>query len=320
MTTPYSRAGLRPEVQGLLDAMVAARPAERVIEANAMRAADPIIATIWNMGAPAVAREEEIRIPTPAGEVRALVVAGEAQHGDPLPVVLHFHGGGFVIMTPECTTKLCKRLALGAGAIVVSLDYRRSPEHPYPAPLDDCVAAYRWLREHAGSIGGDPRRIALSGDSAGGNLAAATALRVQAEGDTPPSAVLLACAWLDLGMQTRSFAAFGPDDLLIDDAAMTYWRACYAPRPEQWADPYVSPLRGDLRAFPPACIIVGGIDPLYDDGIRFADALRGAGGTADLHEYAGMPHEFLQFPPLDTMTDAVERMAAFVAGVFQNES
>ncbi len=320
MTTPYSRAGLRPEVQALLDAMLAARPADRVIEANAMRAADPIIAAIWNIGAPAVARDEEIRIPTPAGELRALVVAPDTKSGRELPVLLHFHGGGFVIMTPECTAKLCKRLAVGTGAIVVSLDYRRAPEHPYPAPLDDCVAAYRWLRGHAAEIGGDPRRIALSGDSAGGNLAAATVLRAQAEGDAPPSAVLLACAWLDLAMQTRSFAAFGPDDVLIDDAAMTYWRSCYTPLPEQWADAFVSPLRGDLGAFPPSCIVIGGIDPLYDDGIRFAEALRNAGRTAELHEYAGMPHEFLQFPPLDTMTDAVERMAAFLIRAFQNEA
>jgi acetyl esterase len=132
-----------------------------------------------------------------------------------------------------------------------------------------------------------------------------------------PSGVALICAWTDLAMKTRSFAAFGPDDLLIDDAAMTYWRSCYAPDPAQWDEPFVSPLRADLASFPPTCIVVGGIDPLYDDGVRFAEKLRAAGRPAELHEYGDMPHDFPLFPPLSAITDAVDRVATFVHGVLE---
>ncbi|MBF6599953.1 MAG: alpha/beta hydrolase [Dehalococcoidia bacterium] len=312
MTTSYTREGLRPEVRALFDSIVAARPPQRELAAAAMRAADPLLAMMFNAGAPTVAREEEIRIPTPAGEMRALVFAGEPAGGRALPVLLYMHGGGFVIMSPETTARITKQLALEAGALVFSIDYRRAPEHPYPAPLDDCAAAYRWLKDRAASLGGDPSRIAVAGDSAGGNLAAALSLRLLAEGDEPPAAVGLTCAWTDLAMATRSFAAFGPDDLLIDDATMRHWRSCYAPDSEQWAQPLVSPLRGDLSSFPPACVVVGGIDPLYDDGVQFAERLRTAGRAVELHEYDGMPHDFMLFPALAAITDASERTGAFL--------
>ncbi|HXK32795.1 MAG TPA: alpha/beta hydrolase [Dehalococcoidia bacterium] len=313
----YSREDARPEVKALLEMMTAARAATpRVFEPGPMRQFDLSIAAAWGIGAPDVAVEREIRIPGPAGELRALVYAPTVSQERGLPVVLHFHGGGYVIMLPESCAKLSKQIAAGANAVVVSLDYRRAPEHPFPAAVDDAVAAFRWLRENAADLGGDPARIGLFGDSAGGGLAAAAALRLLGDGDAP-AAVGLYCPWLDLANATPSFRALGPDDPVIDDATMDYWRRCYAPDERQWDDPLASPLRGDVTKFPPACVVVGGLDPLYDDGVQFVEKLRAAGRDVELHEYGDMPHEFGLYPQLTPLTDAMDRMSAFFTRVLR---
>ena len=313
MTESDPRGELHPQVKTLYDGLTAARSAERVFEAEAMRTLDAVTAQVFSIGAPATPEPIEIQIPGPGGDIRALVFTPEHIAGDLLPVLLYMHGGGFVVWSPETHAKLSKLLAIGAGAIVVSIDYRRSPEHPYPAPLDDCVEAFRWLRAHAASLGGDAGRIAVGGDSAGGNLAAATALRVIAAGEAAPEASLLICAWTDLGNATPSFTLFAPDDPILDTLVMSYFRECYAPDPSQWDDPFVSPLRGDLRAFPPTCIVIGGIDPLRDDGLLFAEKLRAAGRVVDEQFYAGMPHEFMLWvPALESGRPAIDAMCAFL--------
>jgi acetyl esterase len=307
------RGTLHPQVQTLFDVMLAARPAERVIEAEAMQAADELIAAMLNIGAPASPAPAELQIPGPAGSIRALVFTPENPSGRPMPVLLFIHGGGFVIMNPETHAKLTKLLAIGSGAIVVSIDYRRAPQHPYPAPLDDCVAAFRWVREQAASLGGDPARVAVAGDSAGGNLTAATVLRLLAEGDAAPAAAMLICAWTDLSNATPAFDLFAPDDPVIDTLVMDLFRASYAPEPAQWDDPFVSPLRGDLSAFPPACVVIGGIDPLRDDGVRFAQKLRVAGREVDEQFYEGMPHDFMMWvPTLHTAQPSIDAMCSFL--------
>ncbi len=320
MARAYTRDPLHPLVEGLFQAIFGTRPAERVMEADVLRASDPLTAAMFNIGAPTLPVEREITIPGPAGDLRALVFAPQEAGGAPLPVVVYFHGGGFVIMTPESSAKIAKRIAQNAGAVVISIDYRRAPEASYPAPLDDCIAAFRWVRAHAASLGGDPSRVAVGGESAGGNLAAATVLRVLADGDAPPAAAVLMCAWLDLQMDSPSFRAFGPTDALIDDVVMTYWRDCYTDDPAVWANPLASPLRGDLSAFPPACVLAGGIDPLCDEDVQFAEKLRAAGRDVELHEYAGMPHIWSFFPQLDGVTDVDARIGAFLRRVFGSEA
>ena len=307
------RGELHPQVRTLFDVLLAARPAERVFEAEAMQALDEVTATVLNVGAPEKPAPAEIQIASPARSMRALVFAPENPSGGPMPVVVFIHGGGFVVMSPETHAKMTKLIAAGSGAIVVSIEYRRAPQHPYPAPLDDCVAAFRWVRANAASLGGDPARVAIAGDSAGGNLAAATVLRLLAEGDAPPAAAMLICAWTDLGNATPAFDLFAPDDPVIDALVMEYFRACYAPEPAQWDDPFVSPLRGDLSGFPPACVVIGGIDPLRDDGVLFAEKLRTAGREVDEQFYAGMPHDFMMWvPALDAAQPAVDAMCSFL--------
>jgi acetyl esterase len=299
-------------VQALLDQSRAARRAPRDISPGALRALDTLTATMFALGSPAAAVEREIRVGGAAGELRALLYAPATAPGERLPIVVHFHGGGFVWMIPEVATRLCRDIAVGARAVVVSVDYRLAPEHPYPAPLDDCEAAFRWIRQHAAELGGDPARMGVAGESAGGNLAAEVALRTTATGN-PPSGVALLYAWLDLTMASPSFRAFGPDDPFIDDELMTSWQQSYAADPALHTAPDVSPLYADVSAFPPACVIVGGIDPLYDDGVSFAEKLRAAGRDVELHEYEGMPHLFSFFPQLKDLADPHQRAAAFFA-------
>jgi len=310
---PDPRGELHPQVKTLYDTLLAGRAAGRVIEAEAMQALDAVTAIVLNIGAPELPAPVEIRIPGAAGPIRALVFTPENVTGGPLPMLLFMHGGGFVVWSPETHAKLTKRLAIGSGAIIVSIDYRRAPEHPYPAALDDTIAAFRWLRANAASLGGDGSRIGVAGDSAGGNLAAAVSLRLMAEGDRPPAAAVLICGWTDMANATPSFDAFGPDDPVIDHLIMEFFRESYAPDLAPWEDPFLSPLRGDLGAFPPACIVVGGIDPLRDDGLLFAEKLRAAGRDVEQHLYEGMPHEFvLWVPVLDAAQPAIDAMCSFL--------
>jgi acetyl esterase len=309
------RGTLHPAVRMLFEMMLANRP-QRVLEARALREGFGPLVDLLNANSPAVPVDREVRIPGPAGAIRARVFAPRAG-GTPLPVLLYLHGGGFVVMNPETHAKFTKQLALAADALVVSIDYRLSPEAPYPGPLDDCVGTLRWLRAHARELGGDPARIAVGGDSAGGNLSAALTLRLLAAGEPPPSGAVLVCPWTDLANATPSFQRFAPDDALIDSDIMGFFRTSYAPKESQWSDPFVSPLRGDLRGFPPCCVVVGEIDPLLDDGVRFAERVRAAGGEAELHAFAGMPHDFMLFLPIEEAAKSIAAMSEFLKRVLK---
>ncbi len=141
------REPLHPQVKVLFDMFLALRPAERTFDPMQMRVQTSAMIPFLNAEARAVAREEELRIPGPAGNIRALLFAPENTAGEALPVLVYLHGGGWVILSPESHVKLTKQFAVGAGLVVVSVDYRLAPENPYPTPLDDCVAAFRWVRE-----------------------------------------------------------------------------------------------------------------------------------------------------------------------------
>jgi acetyl esterase len=307
---PDPRAPLHPQVKALFDALIAVRPPERVLDAPLMRSQEPPFAAWLSQGAPAVAIEKEIAIPGPAGNMRALLFAPESSGR--LPVVVYFHGGGYVRLSPDTHVRLTKQLAIAAEAIVISIDYRLAPEHPYPAGPEDCIAAFRWVRQNADELGGDPSRIAVAGDSAGGGLAASTTLRLLADGEAPPSAVVLFCPWLDLTLSSDSYRILAPDDLILDDEIVRWFRECYARRPEQWTDPLVSPVLADVSGFPPTCVVAGTIDPLCDEAIAFADKLQQAGVEVALQRHAGMPHEFMLFPGIDEGLRAIEDACAFL--------
>ena len=302
---------LHSQVAAFLETVLATRTADAP-DYNVQRALDDMMAMALGADMPSLAIEEQIAIPGPAGDMRAVVLSAAPRDGGPRPVVLHFHGGGFVIAKPETTVRLTKAMATEGGALVVSLDYRRAPETTYPGALEDALAAYRWLRANAASIGGDPERIAVAGDSAGGNLAASLVLRLRDLGEPAPEAVVLVSAWLDLTMSTPSARRFGPDDPLISTALLEYWRDLYVPGAPDLRDALLSPLFGDLSAYPPACVVAGGIDPFVDEDVQFAEKLRAAGRDAELHVFDGMPHWFTMFPATAPLTDWAQRIGAFL--------
>jgi acetyl esterase len=307
--TYRNREPLDPQIRALFDQTLVAREANpRVLDAAVMRSGEALVEAFFNIGAPAVAVERQIAILGPAADIPATV---HAPTGERLPVILYAHGGGYCVMSSRTHAKVTKELANGAGAVVVSIDYRLAPEHPHPAGIDDCVAAYSWLREHAGDLGGDPSRIALGGDSAGGGIVAAAAQRLVAAGETP-RAVLINCGWLDLRMASKSCELYLDDDPLIDREVMEFWRGCYAPEPQQWHNPDVSPGLGDVSAFPPAYVVAAGIDPLCAENEAFAARLRDAGSDVTLARYDGMPHVFTYLPGLGAGPPAVAAYCAWL--------
>ena len=211
----------------------------------------------------------------------------------PKPALIYFHGGGWVLGGPETIDGPCRRLANASGCVVISVDYRRSPEHRFPAPLDDCFAATRYVAGHAAEFGVDAARIAVGGDSAGGNLAAAVTLLARDKGGPRLAFQLLVYPVTNHAFDTPSYRAFGRGYGLSEAAMRWYWGQ-YVSRPELGRDPLASPLRADLRGLPPAFILTAEFDPLRDEGEAYAARLRAAGVTAELRRYDGQIHGFFQ--------------------------
>jgi acetyl esterase len=300
---------MNPQVKVLFDMMLAGK-ATRVLEPKALREGLGALSALLNAGAPAVGAERTIEIPGPQSKLRARAYwPGDPSKG-PYPGLVFFHGGGYVAMSPETHEKLCKQLCAGIGAAVICVDYRMAPEHRYPAPLDDCLATWRWVRANAKQLGIDPSRIIAGGDSAGGNATAAVTLKLIAANESLPKALLLLCPWLEMSLDTESMRVFAPDDGVLDKDIMTYFRDCYV-RPSDWRDPFASPVRGDVSKFPPTLVVAGAIDPLRDDALAFADKLQKAGRDVTLSNYQGMPHDFMLFPGIDDGDKAVNEIVRY---------
>jgi len=214
----------------------------------------------------------------------------------PFPVLLFIHGGGWVLFHPRHYDSVCTHLCAGAACIVVSVDYRLSPETKFPGALDDCMETLRWLSLHAGSVNGDPSRFIISGDSAGGNLAAAVALRNLTENGPKILAQVLiypVTAWYD--PPTESFTAFAKGYSLTAESLVWFWDH-YLFNREQSANPYAVPMNaGDLSGLPETMVLVSGYDPLRDEGIAYAEKLKDAGVKTTLLEYESMIHGFLSY-------------------------
>jgi acetyl esterase len=211
----------------------------------------------------------------------------------PLPVLLYFHGGGFALGSLDASDLRCRILSDWAGCIVVSVDYRLAPKFPFPAALDDCYAATRWAAENAAGIDGDPERVAVGGDSAGGNLAAAVTLLARDRGAPKLIFQYLAYPVLDLvALDRPSDLEMGRDyNLTLEQ--MAWINDQYVPDSAERANPLVSPLRApDLGGLPPAYIITAEYDPLRDEGEAYAARLREAGVPVELRRYDGMVHFF----------------------------
>jgi len=232
----------------------------------------------------------------------------------PTGVVVYFHGGGFCIGSIGLMDNVARELAHCTGAAVVSVEYRLAPEHPFPAGLDDCEAVTRWALEHAGELGGTPERVAVAGESAGGNLSAAVALRRRGAGGAPLAAqVLIYPAVDDAHAAYESRASF--DGIVISTKQRHLFHDAYTAGGDG-RDPFVAPLYAEtLAGLPPAIVVVGGCDPLRDEGLRYAQRLRAEGVPVEELCCEGQPHGFLNFgfPAAD---DAYARIGPFVRAAF----
>lgn len=263
-----------------------------------------------------VARLEQIRIPGPAGEIRVNLYAPQAKAAGRLPLLVYFHGGGFVVGSLESYDKLCRVLANRAGCLVASVDYRLAPEHRFPAAPDDCLAALRWLAGHAAEIGADAARIAVGGDSAGGNLAAVTALRAR-EGGPRLALQLLVYPCAGPRQDEPSHFAFA-EKLLLTRRSILWFYEHYVGAEEDRADWRLAPLLApDLAGVAPALVIVASHDPLRDEGVSYAERLKAAGVPTEFTEYEGQVHGFFSLSgAIDAGKRAIEQSAAALKRAF----
>src|SRR5215472_13382935 len=208
-----------------------------------------------------------------------------------------------------------EQIAAENTMVVVSANYRLAPEWPFPACLDDCLAVLQWMRKNGATLGGDGTRIAVGGDSAGGNLAAALVIKARDEGVSPPQAAVLLAPITDFFFeQHESFERLAPLGIVYDTAFIGFIRGAYLVHGENWAHPHASPARADLRNYPPTFIATGTADPLVDDNRAFAQKLRAAGGEKVEHFVReGMPHGFYFFPGMFKQGDeAFAAIATFL--------
>jgi acetyl esterase len=239
-------------------------------------------------------------IPGPAGPLPVRhYTPVDASTGQPAPLLVFFHGGGFVVGDLDTHDALCRLLCRDAGVHVMAVDYRLAPEHPAPAAVDDCYAAYRWALEHAAELGADPSRVAVGGDSAGGNLSAVVSQLARNDGITLPALQVLLYPATDFSSDTRSKTLFA-DGFFLTKTDMDWFRDNYlAGSALDTDDPRISPLLAeDLSGLPPALVLTGGFDPLRDEGNQYAEALAAAGVTVDHRQFGPVVHAFANFFPL----------------------
>ncbi len=216
-----------------------------------------------------------------------------AQTGVADPLLSYFHGGGWTIGDLETHDRYCRTVAAQGGCRVLSVDYRMGPEHPFPAAVEDAMRVYRSVLASPEDFGADPARIAVGGDSAGGNLAAVICHQARRDGLPPPCFQLLIYPSVDLRGDYASRRAFG-EDYLLTEASMQWFTDNYLPDRALLTDPRVSPLLSDdFAGQPPAFIQTAGYDPLRDEGYAYAARLREAGGSVEQRHYPGLIHGFI---------------------------
>jgi len=243
----------------------------------------------------AIGKVENLTMPGPGGELRLRNYTPVAAGSEPLPTLIFFHGGGFVIGDLDSHDGICRILANEAGARVIAVDYRRAPEHKYPAAVDDALAAMNWIEANATQLGVDANRLGVGGESAGGALAAILA-QVAGEKKKPKlSFQLLMFPVMRIGGETVSLREFA-EGYFLERATLDWFYDCYVPADADKADPRLSPLlAADLKGLAPAYVMLGGYDPLHDEGAEYAEKLRAAGVNVTLADYPDMVHTFIYF-------------------------
>ncbi len=307
---------LDPQARAMLDQAAAlgikpnymltvAEAREAMAERSKALAGDPV----------PLAGVEDRLIPGPGGELPIRVYT---PHGKgPFPLLVYFHGGGWVIGSIQSHDHVCRALSFKVGCIVVSVDYRLAPEHKYPAAVQDAFAATRWVAAKAATLGGDGSRLAVGGDSAGGNLATVAALLARERGGPSLAFQLLLYPVTDCDFDTPSYLE-NAEGYMLHRADMQWFWNHYLAGTDEGRNPYASPLRArDLRGLPPALVITAEYDPLRDEGEAYAARLREADVPVVLTRYDGMIHGFASRAViLDQGKRALEQVASALREVF----
>jgi acetyl esterase len=299
---------LLPEIQAQLDQMAASgRPPlqqRSVAQARAFHVQD---AAALNGPAGPVASVQDRMVPGPAGELPVRIYAPEGE--PPFPIVVWFHGGGWVVGTLDSYDPLCRALAAAVPAVVVSVDYRLAPEHRWPAAVEDAYAATMWASRHAAELGGAQHRLAVAGDSAGGNLAAVVALGARDRGGPAIAFQLLVCPALDVAGDTGSWREFA-EGLDLTAAGMRWYWDHYLGEADG-AAPDASPARAAfLGGLPPALVIVASHDILRDEGEAYAARRADAGVAAAATRIPGVVHGFFRWRAVTPAADQALQQAA----------
>jgi acetyl esterase len=267
-----------------------------------------------------VARVENIDIDGPGGPLPVRIYYPMEAPGGPLPILLYYHGGGFVIGSVETHDSIPRILANRAGAIVVSVEYRLAPEHRYPAGVEDAEASVLWAVENGAAIGGDPTRIAVSGDSAGGNLAAVAALRVRNTVGKALVAQALLYPVADHGtLEAHASRRDHADTFPIRKPLMAWFHNHYFGHDDPMMEPDASPLHHpDLSGLAPAYVMTAGLDPLLDEGKAYAEAMQAAGVDVVYSCWETTIHGFLQMGKvIPAAADALAETAAYLKQRFE---
>lgn len=306
---------LDPELAVLLEQVNQAPP----ISSHPPEQARELFRTLCGYGAQMatpveIASARDIRIPGPHEDLPARVYRPVSD--GPHATVAFFHGGGFTIGDTAAYDLQCRTLCAEVDAVVVSTDYRLAPEHPFPAALDDALAATRWIGERLHELGGDAR-LAVGGDSAGGNLAAVVTQQLKGSGPAIAAQLLIYPA-TDL-MSERPSHEENASGYFLNRDDILWFHANYVPDPSMAVDPRLSPLRADdLSGLPPAVLATAGLDPLRDDGDAYAEALRAAGVRVVHRRYDSLVHGFFGFGPFSRASQAaVLELCADLRGLLE---
>ena len=260
---------------------------------------------------PSVALVKDVLAETADAMIPVRVYVPSDRRG--LPVLVYCHGGGWVVGDLDTADFLCRSFSLAADCVVFSIDYRLAPENKFPTPLEDCYRATKWVAQNG--FDADTRRLAVGGDSAGGNLAAAVCLMARDRGDTAISYQLLICPVTNHSFDTQSYRNYaGGPYLTLKD--MEWFWSHYLRDRRDGTNPYASPLLGDLRSLPPAFVITSEFDPLRDEGEAYARCLQEAGVSTKMIRYESMVHTFTDFAELRQTAAAIDEVGSELRRVF----
>ncbi|SEA98366.1 alpha/beta hydrolase [Pedobacter hartonius] len=289
---------IHPEMQTVIEKLVSYgdKPTESLSAADARKNHTPTDAVMGlikenNIAVPAPAVDTAGKeIPVKGGNIHLRIYTPKAGKG-PFPVIVYYHGGGFVIANIDVYNASAQGLAEQAGAIVVSVAYRLAPENKFPAAHNDSFAAYEWTLKNAAAINGDPKKIAVVGESAGGNLAANVSIMARDKKIMLPVHEVLVYPIAQADMNTKSYIAYAKAHPL-NKPMMAWFTEKYVNAMAEAKDPRISLVNANLKGLPPTTIITAEIDPLNTDGMMLADKLKAAGVTVDSKNYEGVTHEF----------------------------